>query len=36
MHSPDFSFIFETILSDKLKLVVDSFLFERPSWGIEG
>ncbi len=36
MHSPDFSLVFKTILSDKLKLVVDSFLFERSSWGIEG
>ncbi len=35
MHSPDLSFVFESVLSDKLELVVDSFFFERSSGGIE-
>ena len=36
MTSPDFSFIFETVLTNQLKLMVDSFLFEWSSWSIEG
>ena len=36
MASPYFSLIFQTVLTDQLKLMVDSFLFEGSSWGIEG
>lgn len=36
VHSPDLSLILQPVFADKLKLVVDSFLFERPSGGLEG
>ena len=36
MASPDFSLIFQTVLADQLKLMVDSFLLEGSSWSIEG
>ena len=36
MASPYFSFVFETILADQLKFVIDSFLFEGSSGSIEG
>jgi hypothetical protein len=32
MNSPNFSFILKTVLTDQLKFVIDSFLFERSSW----
>ena len=35
LNSPDLSFIFESILSNKLKLVIDSFLFEGSPGGFE-
>ena len=35
MASPYLSFIFKTVFSDQLKLMINSFLFERSSWGIE-
>ena len=36
MNSPYFSFVLETVLSDQLQFVVDSFLFEGSSGGFEG
>ena len=36
MASPHFSLIFQTVLADQLKLMVDSFLLEGSSWSIEG
>ena len=36
MASPYFSLIFQTVLTDQLKFMVDSFLFEGSSWSIEG
>jgi len=36
MASPYFSLVFETVFTDQLKLMIDSFLFEWSSWGIEG
>ena len=36
MASPDLSFVFKTIFSNKLELMINSFLFERSSGGIEG
>ena len=36
MASPYFSFIFQTILTDQLKFVIDSFLLIGSSWSIEG
>jgi len=31
MDSPDFSLVFETVFTDELKLMIDSFLFEWSS-----
>jgi hypothetical protein len=36
MNSPNLTFVLEAVLAYKLKLVIDSFLFERSSWGVEG
>jgi hypothetical protein len=36
MASPYFSLIFETVLTDQLKFMVNSFLFEGSSWSIKG
>jgi len=34
MDSPYLSFIFKTIFADQLELMINSFFFERSSWGI--
>lgn len=36
MDSPYFSLILETVLANKLQLMIDSFLLEGPSRGVEG
>lgn len=36
VYSPDLSLILQAVFADELKLVVDSFLFERSSRGLEG
>ena len=36
MDSPYFSFIFKPVFADELEFVVNSFLFVRPSGGLEG
>ena len=36
MDSPDFTFVLETVLSDELQFVIDSFLLEGSSRSFEG
>ena len=36
MDSPDLTLVLETVLTDELQFVVDSFLFERSSGSMEG
>ena len=36
MASPDLSFVFKTIFSDELELMINSFLFEGSSGCVEG
>ena len=36
MDSPDLTLVLETVLTDELQFVIDSFLFERPSGSMEG
>ena len=36
MDSPDLALVLETVLTDELQLVVDSFLFEGAARGVEG
>jgi len=36
MDSPYLSFIFKTIFADQLELMINSFFFERSSWGVVG
>ena len=36
MNSPDLTLVLETVLSDELQFVIDSFLFERSSGSLEG
>jgi hypothetical protein len=36
MGSPDFSFIFQTVFTDELKLMIDSLLFEWSSRSVVG
>ena len=35
VNSPDLTFVFKTVFADKLKFVVDSFLFEGSSGSFE-
>jgi hypothetical protein len=36
VYSPNLTFILEAVFADKLKFVIDSFLFEGSSGSIEG
>ena len=36
MNSPDLTFVLETVLADELQFVIDTFLFERTTRGLEG
>lgn len=36
MDSPDFSFVFETVFTDELKLMIDSLLLEGSSRSVVG
>jgi len=36
LDSPDFSLVFETIFTNDLHLIVETFFLERSSWGFEG
>jgi hypothetical protein len=36
VNSPNLAFVLEAIFAYKLKFVIDPFLFERSSWGVEG
>jgi hypothetical protein len=36
MDSPDLTLVLETVFTDELQFVIDSFLFERSSGSLEG
>jgi hypothetical protein len=36
VDSPNLTFVLEAVFAYKLEFVIDSFLFEGSSWGVEG